>query len=195
MLCSFSSCQKQTSAKTFCRGHYAQHLLGKPMRTLKPRGRPRLTTQQQNEIKELANIQILQGRSISLSTQGYPVVHIAQEGGRPKELKIHRLVMEVAIGRPLSRKEIVHHGPLGIMNPSIGNLRLHASQSAHMRTEHSALRGIALMNAVKISCKRGHKLNGANLRKRSDGRGCRTCQNLTRAMWRKRRRAQGFTPT
>lgn len=48
----------------------------------------------------------------------------------------HRLVMAMAIGRPLTRQECVHHIDHDATNNSIENLMLFASNADHKRFEH-----------------------------------------------------------
>lgn len=51
----------------------------------------------------------------------------------------HRLVMEQHLGRYLDPAEVVHHIDANPSNNAIENLRLHRSQSDHIRIEHPNL--------------------------------------------------------
>ena len=48
----------------------------------------------------------------------------------------HRLLVAQAIGRPLLRKEVVHHDNHDALDNSLGNLLLFASNADHKRYEH-----------------------------------------------------------
>jgi len=68
---------------------------------------------------------------------GYILVHnpdhpSANSGGYVRE---HRLVMEAALGRPLTRTEVVHHIDGNPANNSPENLEMFASNGDHLRHE------------------------------------------------------------
>lgn len=48
----------------------------------------------------------------------------------------HRVVMELHIGRYLTKQEVVHHVDENPSNNDISNLRLYATQAEHIRFEH-----------------------------------------------------------
>lgn len=181
--CSFAGCEKPFRRNGLCGGHSQQLKAGRP---LKPLRSHRLSLGQQEKIRRLANLPILEGKTIS-PCHGYPYVHLDRTN---KKYFIHRLVMEAHLGRRLSRREVVHHGKLGKLNPSLANLELFASQSDHVKQRHSEhpLYGPALENSLKTHCSRRHRLAGKNLRKGT--RQCRLCHNLNQNRRNAERRLQ-----
>jgi len=70
-----------------------------------------------------------------------------------KWLPQHRLVMEEAIGRPLTRREVVHHIDGDRSNNSLENLHLCSSRSEHNRVHNSqdaALRTLMRVGLVRF---------------------------------------------
>ncbi len=74
---------------------------------------------------------------------GYTLVRAPDDHPHPsdahhgrKYILEHRLVMEQHIGRYLEPTEVVHHIDGNPRNNDISNLRLYASQSEHIATEH-----------------------------------------------------------
>ncbi len=61
----------------------------------------------------------------------------------------HRVIMENFLGRPLSRKEVVHHKDGNPSNNTIQNLELLASQSVHFLGHAEQNRNILLKNGMK----------------------------------------------
>ena len=51
--------------------------------------------------------------------------------------QVSRWVAEKKIGRPLRRKEVVHHGYRGKRCNNPGNISVFRNQSEHMRRKHS----------------------------------------------------------
>lgn len=54
------------------------------------------------------------------------------QANRHGQVREHRIVMEAMIGRPLTRTEVVHHIDGNPANNSPSNLRLYASNGAHL---------------------------------------------------------------
>jgi hypothetical protein len=187
--CTFAGCKNHLVAKGLCYAHRRQQFLGQKLRPLRPQ--KSLPESLQSEIRKLASIPILEGISIYLSTRGYPVVNLRIDGKRHTGVKVHRLVMEHALGRRLTPQEVVHHKG-DRRNPSLSNLFLSENQSDHLRKCHPELKGLAKLNAQKKFCKRGHPLFGRNLRPVRGGRSCITCANWYRRNWRKARRILGL---
>jgi hypothetical protein len=73
-----------------------------------------------------------------VASDGYVQVYLGPKSYR----KEHFLVMEKAIGRRLSRVEVVHHIDLDKQNSSLSNLVLLANESAH-RAVHNSLDGVS----------------------------------------------------
>jgi hypothetical protein len=61
----------------------------------------------------------------------------------------HRLVMEKHLGRYLLPTEVVHHEDGDVRNNDLGNLRLFASQTEHMRY-HLSLQRLARSQAAQF---------------------------------------------
>lgn len=170
MPCAFPDCDRTPQRwHKLCGGHQWQKYEGRPLRPLNPRRQPRLSVAEKEEVRRLANLPFLAGGTISLA-KGYPSFSFHKNGKKYCFL-IHRLVMEVHLGRPLLPAEVVHHGPLGKRNPSIENLHLVSSNPEHIKTCHPH-------RPLKTHCKRGHLLAPPNLCGRQGLRACRQCHNL-----------------
>lgn len=105
-----------------------------------------------------------------------------------KYLRVHRVVAELKIGRPLARNEIVHHKDHDVLNNHPDNLevmtradhaRLHFKDSPHSKVTH---------------CKRGHELDAENVYITTQGRrACRVCRRKYAKLWHKaERHARGL---
>jgi hypothetical protein len=82
-----------------------------------------------------------------LSAQGY--VKTRTETGIYQN--VHRLMMQLAIGRKLQETEVVHHWDKNKENNSLDNLSLFRSQSAHKRLHHFARRHGIVINLIKFN--------------------------------------------
>jgi hypothetical protein len=69
---------------------------------------------------------------------GYMLVKI--KGSAGKYIREHRLVMEKKIGRPMKKKEVVHHWDENKLNNSPENLCLFRTNGAHSRLHQFAYR-------------------------------------------------------
>lgn len=92
--CAFDPCDRPSYCKGYCKSHYNQHWLGKPLTPIRPynkSGRPRRK----------------KGEG-TINREGY---HRVTRDGRT--VGVHRLVMEETLGRPLLPGEEVHHKKRG----------------------------------------------------------------------------------
>ena len=64
----------------------------------------------------------------------------------------HRLVVEKKLGRPLERKEVVHHIDFNPSNNQIENLMLFSSQSKHM-SFHQKIKKFGMTNPIRRQIK------------------------------------------
>nr|BDD46168.1 hypothetical protein 6 [bacterium] len=81
---------------------------------------------------------------IQWTDDGYKNIRVA----KGKYKREHRLVMEKALGRPLSKSEIVHHIDEDKLNNSLDNLDLCKNKSEHQKAHHSLeLIGLELFKA------------------------------------------------
>jgi len=67
----------------------------------------------------------------------HPHARLCGRGNRGRYVAEHRLVMEAKLGRYLRRGEVVHHRDGNPANNDPANLKLFASNAAHLRTELS----------------------------------------------------------
>jgi len=74
-----------------------------------------------------------------LTTDGYVWIYVKEDGLR-NQIKLHRYLMEVKLGRRLREDEIVHHIDGNKLNNSIKNLEIHTRVSHNK--EHDTLRRI-----------------------------------------------------
>lgn len=83
------------------------------------------------------------GRPVRYSSDGYKII----SGRSPYQLKIHRLLMEQKIGRPLRNDESVHHIDFDKLNNDMDNLVL-LSRTEHAR-RHNERRYFLCCEACK----------------------------------------------
>jgi len=67
-----------------------------------------------------------------ITTDGYVWIYMNGRNGRANQIKLHRYLMEIKIGRKLNKKEIVHHIDENKLNNDISNLQI-VSISEHNR--------------------------------------------------------------
>jgi len=114
---------------------------------------------------------------IGATSRGYGQM---QQDGSRKLARAHRLPYEHFIGPipdALDLDHLCRHRPC--VNPD---------HLEPVTPTENKLRGVSVCanNARKTSCKNGHRLSGANLYTRADGRGreCRECARASRRRWR-----------
>jgi len=91
-----------------------------------------------------ASLEKRPGRTLGIVHSGGYVK--CAKGGPQNYVREHREVMAKAIGRPLSKKEIVHHWDENKTNNAQSNLALLRSNSAHTRLHNFARR-----HGIKVS--------------------------------------------
>lgn len=113
------------------------------------------------------------GRVLKLveAANGYAVVTLNAAPGR-QVVYVHRLVLEAFLGPCPARMETCH-GPGGRLDNRLTNLRWDTKSA----NSHDAVRDGAHPMARKNRCKRGHLLDGPNLRVRQNSRQCLACHN------------------
>lgn len=127
-------------------------------------------------------------------TAGYPSVILSVRGA-VRRLMVHRLVAEAFLG-PCPPGHQVNHKDTNRRNARLDNLE-YSTPSNNLRHAYCAHGpwGIALTNAQKTHCKRGHPLGGSNLILNyvTNGskvrRQCRICINMRKKRYRAHRRA------
>ena len=75
------------------------------------------------------------GYTFVVAPPGYERPSYVKPNGTAYVLE-HRLVMERALGRPLTESEVIHHKDGNPRNNAIDNLELFESQSAHIKIAH-----------------------------------------------------------
>jgi len=145
--CSFEGCSWTVAGRDLCKRHHAQLMAGQPLKPIRRSKKLcRLSPEVQELIRKDAGLEMLSGKSIFLSGSSrqsgepglYPSIDTVK-GGRKRRVRVHRLVMEAKLGRPLLPDEIVHHEDLDPLNCHPKNLELFPNQSEHLR-HHVALR-------------------------------------------------------
>lgn len=76
-----------------------------------------------------------------VTTDGYVWVYAPDRGYFHNQIKLHRYLMEIKLGRRLTSDEIVHHKDENKFNNNIDNLEIH-TRASHNR-EHGTLRRMA----------------------------------------------------
>jgi hypothetical protein len=188
-VCLFPECGKEHAAKGYCHAHYMQLRSGKPLRKLK--SQYSIPPDEQARIIQMSGLPCLVGQTLTSGRRGYPEAKLVAPDGIKRFVKVHRLVMEHVLGRPLSPKEVVHHKDGNVRNTHPSNLQLFASQTEHLRVAHPELRGICATRSQQQTCKFGHQLlprKGSNPRYRR----CYVCLIESRRAWRARRKALGL---
>jgi hypothetical protein len=113
---------------------------------------------------------------------GYAHVNIRRSDGRCTTMVAHKRAYTVLVGRVPKGKQLDHLcRNRRCFNPK--HLEPVTCRVNIMRGE-----GLAAKNAAKTHCKRGHPLEGGNLR--SEARGWRLCRQCTREQDRERQKAK-----
>ena len=113
---------------------------------------------------------------------GYARVQL-HSPGKSLSVRVHVLVLEAFIG-PRPDGLVACHGPAGISDNSVGNLRWDTYSSNNFDlVEHGTH-----WQVRKTECKHGHAFTPENTIIRAEGgRKCRTCQYAARDKWRRRK--------
>lgn len=116
---------------------------------------------------------VLTGRELKpgLSKNGRYLRVNLSKAGQVKTVGVHQLVAAAFIG-PCPPGMEVRHWPI---NDSLNNSVANLTYGTHAQNERDKVAHGTNINAAKTHCKRGHPLEGANLRLTASGRTCRAC--------------------
>ena len=91
-------------------------------------------------------------RRINKNDKGYPRIYIPEHPNShgKKYVLVHRLIMELKLGRYLNRNEFVHHKNKNVENYDLSNLEIE-SNSEHMK-KHKRSEGIIYVKCFCPKC-------------------------------------------
>ncbi|MDQ1111180.1 hypothetical protein QE418_000628 [Microbacterium testaceum] len=112
----------------------------------------------------------IRGRVLRPTGRPYLSVSLCQ-GGRPRTVQVHRLVLEAFVGLCPPGMEALHIDDVPTNNAA-SNLRW----GTHAENVHDTVRSGRHSEVRKTRCPQGHLLGGANARSSSD-RSCKACRN------------------
>lgn len=120
---------------------------------------------------------------------GHIVVRLYRDG-KPVNRQLHRIVCEAFHGLAPEGKPMVLHWDDDPSNNRPENLRW----GDGFDNQQDSVRNRSHVNSRKTRCKRGHPLEGENLRiLRNGNRECKECGNIIRAEWRALQSPTGLT--
>lgn len=147
--------------------------------------RPVVGYEDRYEVSDRGDVRSLRtGRTLSLNriSEGYRSVRLYGADTPPREVKVHRVMLEAFVG-PRPEGMLTRHLDGNHLNNTLSNL----AYGTYSENAKDAVRHGVNYNTAKTTCPRGHAYDAVNIR---GGRRCRTCHRERSLAAYYRRRAE-----